>query len=283
MYGLLYVQQVMERSKQGQGSGIIPAMSPLGWAVRIPWVLLLVAAPLGAQTTSPMPAPAQRQRAMLLESASAGDRVGYYLYLPPAYDRDTTTRFPLLVFLHGIGERGNGTSELPRVLKFGPPRSIERGRDFPFIIITPQLPARAGHWPVALVDEVVREAERTARVDSARIYLTGLSDGGDASWNYAMAHPSVPAAIVPIASEASPRGICAMRGVPVWAFHGERDRDVKLAVEQRLVDALNACQPPPDEPARLTVYAGAGHLVWTRTYEGSDSVDIYAWLLAHHR
>jgi hypothetical protein len=74
-----------------------------------------------------------------------------------------------------------------------------------------------------------------------------------------------------------------MLGVAVWAFHGEDDRDEQLDDERRLVDALNRCQPPPAEPARLTVYGGAGHEVWSRTYDGSGGHDIYAWLLAHHR
>jgi predicted peptidase len=226
--------------------------------------------------------PAVRQTAHIFTSSLFHDPVGYYLYLPEGYDRDSTTLFPLLVFLHGAGERGTGTSELPRVLKFGLPRLIEAGRDFPFIVVTPQLPAGGEAWPVVLVDEVLAEAARRFRVDSSRIYLTGLSDGGDAAWAYAMARPRVPAAIVPIAAGGRPEGICAMRGVAVWAFHGELDRAVRLTEAQRLVKALNSCVPAPAEPARLTVYAGAGHLVWTRTYEGTVGVDIYSWLLQHH-
>lgn len=258
-------------------------------AMRYPLVCLVLipvmtgSPPAYAQTSQPQAGQSLRQEARTFLSPSQGAQVGYYLYTPADYGRDTTARFPLLLFLHGIGERGNGTTELVRVLKFGPPRLIERGRDYPFLVVTPQLPASAEHWPVELIDDVIAELQRTLRVDSSRIYLTGLSDGGDASWNYAMARPDIPAAIVPIASEASPRGICAMREVPVWAFHGELDRDVKLSVEQRLVQALNACVPPPKEPARLTVYAGAGHLVWSRTYDGAEGLDIYGWLLQHHR
>lgn len=253
----------------------------LRFLVLIPALIGTLPAPVAAQQTQ---APqALRQTPQSFFSRSEGVQVGYYLYTPPDYAQDTTARFPLLLFLHGIGERGNGTTELSRVLKFGPPKLIEGGRDYPFLVVTPQLPAAAEHWPVGLIDEVIAEVRRTLRVDSSRIYLTGLSDGGDASWNYAIARPEVPAAIVPIASEASPKGICAMRDVPVWAFHGELDKDVKLSVEQRLVEALNACVPPPREPARLTVYAGAGHLVWSRTYVGAEGLDIYGWLLQHHR
>lgn len=244
--------------------------------------LLLTCRPLLAQGR-PLPPPAQRQAAGTVASPAAGGPVGYYLYRPAGVPQDSTTRLPLLVFLHGIGERGNGTTELSRILKFGPPKLIEQGRDYPFLVLSPQLPTRFDHWPVGLVHDLIREARRTLPVDTSRIYITGLSDGGDAAWNYAMAHPEVPAAIVPIAAEAPTAGICAMRDVAVWAFHGELDKDTKVGAEQKLVNAVNACTPSPREPARLTVYAGAGHLVWTRTYAGSDSVDIYAWLLAHRR
>src|SRR5512143_1717970 len=88
----------------------------------------------------PLPPPAVRQTAHTFQSSGFAAPVGYYLYLPAGYDQDSTAKFPLLVFLHGVGERGNGTIELPRVLKFGPPKLIERGRDYPFLVVTPQLP-----------------------------------------------------------------------------------------------------------------------------------------------
>jgi len=254
---------------------------PVRWFLVL--LLLLGLPSSGNAQARPLPPPAVRQTAHSLTSSLFHDPVGYYLYLPEDYDRDSTARFPLLVFLHGGGERGNGGTELGRVLKFGPPRMIEAGRDYPFIVVTPQLPGSTDGWPVPLLDDVIAEVARSGRVDSTRIYLTGLSDGADASWAYAMRRPQVPAAIVPIAATGRPEGICAMRDVAVWAFHGELDKAVKLAEEQRLVNALNACEPPPPEPAKLTIYARAGHLVWQRTYEGTGGVDIYTWLLRHHR
>ena len=61
------------------------------------------------------------------------------------------------------------------------------------------------------------------------------------------------------------------------------DMTNRLDGARRPVEALNRCDPPPPEPARLTIYAGAGHEVWTRTYDGSAGHDIYTWLLAHYR
>lgn len=226
---------------------------------------------------------APRQLPHEFPSASLGTAVGYYAYLPADYERRSQDRFPMLISLHGIGERGNGGSELPKLLKWGLPRLVQRGTDLPLLVISPQLPATQKRWPLALIDELIAEVTARFRIDASRIYLSGLSTGGDAAWAYAMARPSVVAAIVPIAAKGSVAGICAMRDVAVWAFHGELDKDERLESEQRLVDALNACQPPPAESARLTVYAGAGHEVWTRTYDGSAGNDIYTWLLTHHR
>lgn len=216
-------------------------------------------------------------------SASLKTTVGYLADLPAGYDTGAVERGPLLIFLHGYGERGDGATELAHVEKWGLPRLARRGARFPMIVISPQLPASQKRWPVALIDEVIAAVSSVYRIDSTRIYLTGISTGADGAWAYAVARPRVVAAIVPIAGAGSPEGICAMREVAVWAFHGGQDKDEALGHEQRMVDALNACQPPPAEPARLTVYPDAGHEVWSRTYDGSAGNDIFAWLLAHHR
>lgn len=216
-------------------------------------------------------------------SHALGQTVGYLVDLPEDYTVGDHDQFPLLVFLHGIGERGNGAAELSRLDKWGLPKLAHKGARFPMIVISPQLPANQKHWPVALIDEVIASVSEAYRVDSTRIYLTGLSTGAEGAWAYAIARPRVVAAIVPISGTGSSREICAMREVAVWAFHGEQDKDEPVSHERRLVDALNACQPPPIEPARLTIYPGAGHQVWSRTYDGSAGNDIYAWLLAHHR
>lgn len=224
-----------------------------------------------------------RQTAHQFVAASIGRRVGELVYLPDTVLADRSVRLPLLVFLHGAYERGDGDQTLGKVLKHGPPNLIAAGRDFPFLVVTPQLPTVLKKWPLPLIADVIADARRRWPVDSSRIYLTGLSDGGDASWGYAMEHPDEIAAIVPIASTGKPEGICRMRGVAVWAFHGEKDTDEKLSYAERMVDAYNACVPAAAEPARLTVFPGATHNVWGRTYDGSAGYDIYGWLLTHHR
>lgn len=238
---------------------------------------LTAQAPSGTGTSADRLVPHQ------FSSPSLHAPIGYLEYRPPAPDSAPPGPVPVLIFLHGDGERGNGAGELSRLLKWGLPRFIAHGGAPPLTVIAPQLPLRLKRWPVVLIDELLAAVAESLPVDRARIYLTGLSTGGDATWAYALAHPGVVAAIVPIAASGGTDGICALRGVAVWAFHGERDQDEHLDGARRPVEALNRCDPPPPEPARLTIYAGAGHEVWTRTYDGSAGHDIYTWLLAHHR
>jgi len=241
-------------------------------------------APIDRETVYSLTATmASRQVAGSFLSSTTRTSVGYYVYLPDAYRLHPHTPFPLLVFLHGSGERGNGASELSKVLKWGPPRLIRDGRDFPMIIVTPQLPLSRKEWPVGLLGEVLETTRGAFAIDSTRVYLTGLSAGADGAWAYAMARPAEIAAIVSIAGAGDPAKVCRMRDVPVWAFHGQQDKDDPLDEEQRMVTALNACSPPPRRTARLTVYPRAGHEVWCRTYDGSAGYDIYSWLLENHR
>jgi len=226
---------------------------------------------------------ARRQPGTSYQSGAVGATVGYYTYLPDAHYLHPAERFPLLVFLHGVGERGNGTTELTRVLAHGPPKLINLGEDFPFIVVSPQLPVTQGAWPVALVDEIIARARAETRVDSARIYLTGLSLGGFGTWSYATARPAVVAAVVPIAGAGTTGQACAMRDVPVWAFHGDSDGTVDVSGSIDMIAALNACTPAPSVAPKLTIYPGVGHDSWTRTYDGSAGHDIYAWMLTSHR
>jgi len=226
---------------------------------------------------------AVRQRAASYTSAAVSATVGYYTYLPDGHFFQPDERFPLLVFLHGAGEKGNGTTELSRVLLNGPPKRVNQGIDFPFVIVSPQLPASQGGWPVLLVDELIARAKADTRVDTTRIYITGLSLGGYGTWSYAVARPNIVAAAVPIAGAGDTGQACAMKDVPVWAFHGDADGTVSVSGSVNMVAAINACSPPPGVTPKLTIYPGVGHDSWTRTYDGSAGHDIYTWMLGYHR
>ena len=169
------------------------------------------------------------------------------------------------------------------MLTHGPPKLINGGRSFPFIVISPQLPSAQGGWSVGLVDELIAMAKADFRVDTTRIYVTGLSMGGYGTWSYAVARPNVVAAVVPIAGAGNTGQACTMKGVPVWAFHGDADGTVNVSGSVNMINAINACLPPPLVTPKLTIYPGVGHDSWTRTYDGSAGPDVYSWMLQYHR
>ena len=196
----------------------------------------------------------------------------YLRYLPPGYEDDANKRWPLLLFLHGAGERGH---DVELVKRHGPPKLIEAGRDFPFVVVSPQCPT-GKRWNIfaleALLDQVVREH----RIDADRVYLTGLSMGGFGVWGMALRNPDRYAAIVPICGGGEARYAHALRDLPVWAFHGDQDEIVALQRSQEMIDAIRAAGGSP----RFTVYPGVAHDSWTATY---DNPEVYAWLLEQRR
>lgn len=196
----------------------------------------------------------------------------YLLYLPPEYEQKDS--WPLMVFLHGAGERG---SDLSRLKVHGPPKLIEQGQDLPFIIVSPQCPADQW-WPglerevIAMIDEMMEQY----RIDPRRIYLTGLSMGGYGTWAIGCAYPQRFAAMVPICGGGRPFLAPALKNVPVWAFHGARDPVVPLRESEQMVEAVNRA----GGSAKLTVYPEATHDSWTETYENPR---LYDWLLSHSK
>ena len=199
---------------------------------------------------------------------------GYLLYLPKEYGKDKMKRWPLMLFLHGAGERGD---DLGLVKKHGPPKLVGRGREMPFIVASPQCPRRSwwtGELDMleALLDEV---CEKYA-VDEDRIYLTGLSMGGFGTWALACDQPWRFAAISPICGRGNPKKAARIKHLPVWVFHGAKDKTVPLKASQEMVEALKAAGAEP----KFTVYPDAGHDSWTKTY---DNEELYKWFLSHKR
>jgi predicted peptidase len=195
----------------------------------------------------------------------------YLLYLPKGY-AGGRKRWPLLLFLHGAGERGR---DIEQVKRHGPPRLIAEGHELPFIVVSPQCPGNQWWSPDvlgALLDEVIA----THRVDERRVYLTGLSMGGYGTWGLACEHPESFAAIAPICGGGNRLLAHALAHVPVWAFHGAKDEVVPLVETEKMVNAVRAC----GGKARLTIYPEAGHDSWTATYANPA---LYRWLLKHRR
>ena len=195
----------------------------------------------------------------------------YLLFLPAGYE-SRTERWPLILFLHGGGERGN---DIERVTVHGPPKIVAQRPDFPFIVVAPQVDTNM-IWSTAKLDALLEEVLEKYRVDPDRIYVTGLSMGAYGAWHLAMEFPHRFAALVAISGGATPSGMCALEHLPIWVFHGARDDVIKLDRSEELVARLERC----GANVKFTVYDDAGHDAWTRTYENPE---LYEWLLRQRR
>lgn len=206
---------------------------------------------------------------------------GYLLYLPKAYDTKAAKKWPLILFLHGAGERG---ADLAKVAIHGPPKLVKQRQEFEFIIVSPQCPA-GRHWDsdtlLALLDSVIA----AHAVDTRRVYLTGLSMGGFGTWDLGLAHPDRFAAIAPICGGGDPLHVllpdpkkaAALKTLPIWAFHGAKDPVVLLSESERMV---NAVKRAGCKDVQLTVYPEATHDSWSETYLNPK---LYEWFLGHAR
>lgn len=192
----------------------------------------------------------------------------YWLHLPPGYTSDKKARWPLMIFLHGSGERG---TDLEKVKVHGPPKIAQRDPSFPFILISPQLPEEQD-WDISKLEAILKKASKDLRVDPKRIYLTGLSRGGHATWRWAAQAPTKFAAVAPVCGRGDPESACALKDVPLWAFHGDRDDVVKPAGSWDMAAAIRACGGNP----KLTIYPDLGHNAWDPAY---DDPALYLWML----
>jgi predicted peptidase len=195
----------------------------------------------------------------------------YLLFLPSTYAVHPQ-RWPLMLFLHGAGERGD---DLQLVKRHGVAKIVEEQPAFPLLVVSPQCPPTEAWAPeplLALLDDI----EQHYDVDPERLYVTGLSMGGFGTWAVAIAAPDRFAAIAPICGGGDPSCVGVLRRLPVWAFHGARDLIVPLQRTVEMVEALRQC----GGNVRFTVYPKAGHDAWTATYANPE---LYAWFLAHTR
>jgi predicted peptidase len=172
----------------------------------------------------------------------------YLLFLPRDYDKSPQKRWPLILFLHGAGERGDP----------------------------------ADSWwssHIAALDALLNEVIATYSVDADRLYLTGLSVGGYGTWHLAAAYPRRFAALAPICGGGPwflgfPERACVLKDVPIWVFHGAKDAVVPLEESEKMINVLTAC----GGNVRFTVYPDAEHDSWTETY---DNQELYEWFLQH--
>jgi len=230
---------------------------------------------------------------------------GFYEYLPAGYNPSGSQTYPLMVFLEGVGEHGNGTTDLTRVLNNGPahlmsigefPASFTvNGTTFSFIVITPQFVNTPSETDV---DAIIQYALSNYKVDANRIYLTGLSEGGGATWaypGYSLAFADKIAAILPVCgaigiNDHQAHNI-ASGTVAVFATHNIDDPSVDYHFTVANVNAVNSATPPPGIPALDTIFPDPdhnGHDAWLVTYDPTipvykSKLNVYQWMLQYSR
>lgn len=199
----------------------------------------------------------------------------YLLFLPESYAQSTNQKFPLILFLHGAGERG---SDLDSVKRHGIPKIVETNPDFPFIAVSPQCPEDSW-WTSELhtINGLIEEVVEKYQVDTSRIYLTGLSMGGFGTWSLASMYPERFAAIAPVCGGGEVRQILrSLVEMPIWTFHGQKDDVIPFSRSEEIVTALKK----HGSGIKFTIYPEAGHDSWTKTY---DNPELYKWFLKHSR
>jgi len=206
-------------------------------------------------------------------SAQNAPKMNYLLSLPADYTA-TGKPSPLIVFLHGGGERGN---DLEKVKVHGPPKIAENNPNFPFVVIAPQCP-EGSRWTyeIRVLKILLDDAIAKYNIDRDRIYLTGLSLGGYGTWNMALAFPEYFAAIAPMCGGGVPDEAYRIRDIPVWVFHGAKDKSNPLENNQRMVDAVKKA----GGDVKFTIYPNLGHDCWTVSY---NNPDLYTWFLSHRK
>ncbi len=238
--------------------------------------------------TAPTGMPSARHTAKPLGTTASGQ--GFYEYLPQGYECGNQD-YPLMVFIHGLGENGDGDSQLDDILDNGIPELIDNdewNEDLPFVVLSPQN-SDGGCTSSSKIHDFIEYAKSAYRINPKRVYLTGLSCGAIGSWNYLGNHTnSQIAAMVPIAGNgngAFNNGGCEMNRVPIWAFHGDNDSTVDVSGTTGPINNLLACTDPAPVDTSMVIYPGVGHDSWTQTYDlnnsNSDGHDIYEWFLSH--
>lgn len=195
--------------------------------------------------------------------------VDYWIFLPKSYDNKKP--WPLMLFLHGAGERGDNINQ---VVKWGPPKRVLNKSDFPFVLVSPQCPKNQ-RWDTAVLHTLVEHAAKSNKIDRSRMYCTGLSMGGYGTWAMIAKYPNLFAAVIPICGGGNPATAKKIAEMPIWAFHGGDDRVVPASRSQSMV---NAIKKEGGTKATLTIYPGVNHNSWSKTYANEK---IYSWLLSN--
>lgn len=231
-------------------------------------------------------------------TAANSQWVGFLEYKPTDYNVNLTTKYPLIIFLHGIGERGNGTSQIWSVASNGIPKYIQAGNPMrfywngkweTFLVLSPQLSTSYIDWVNFYTEELVAYAKTNLRIDTNRIFVTGLSLGGGGAWRYStgsLANAQAIAAVAPVCGTCS--GITyshiATANLPLWAFHATNDGTVGVGCTTSQVAGVEMYNPAI-WPI-MTLYTSGGHGIWDRAYDtvyNWQNPNIYEWFLGQDK
>jgi len=199
----------------------------------------------------------------------------YVLFVPHGYKDDA--EFPLILFLHGAGEREGGSKQ-PVEVGIGPAVKKEE-KSFPFFVLIPRCKGAPNNWLADGADAqralaMLAEVQKDYKIDPKRVYLTGLSMGGYGTWSLAAKHPDKWAAIVPVCGKGNPADGEKIKHIPCWAFHGDKDTAVKVEGSRDMIAAMKKAGGEP----KYTEYPGVGHNSWDMAY---GTKELYDWLLAN--
>ena len=201
-------------------------------------------------------------------SAHEKSEFRYLLYLPKDYKDDISKKWPLLIYLHGKSARGDNLEKLKR---YGPPELIKRGKEFPFIVASPQCPVGQSWNNDKWFLPFYRSLAGQYRIDPNRIYLIGMSLGAYGVWYTAIKYPEFFAAIMPLCGGGDANKVCKIKHIPVWIFHGKEDKIVSPEKSKIMADALEKC----GGDVRFTLLEGKGHDLHRVFHDNK----IYMWLL----
>ena len=219
---------------------------------------------------------------------------GYYETLPARYSL-TTKKYPLIIFIHGIGELGTGLSRLnccglPYHIKGGtfPAKFLVGGKYYSYIVISPQFRVRPS---AANVQSVIDYAKSHYRIDAARIYVGGLSMGGGSTWDWSVVYGQNAAAIVPVCAGTKPTTTLAAnvasKNLPIWSLNSSSDAVVPIQWGKDWISWIDSRNTTYASKTKLTIWTGLSHNgTWGKAWNPVTKVDgynVYEWMLLYTR
>lgn len=202
-----------------------------------------------------------------------GQELKYGVYVPSDYD--AKKKWPLIIFLHGMGERGSD-GVLQTQVGIGP--AIQKNPErFPCIVVMPQCP-KSSVWNDRhdIIAESIARSLADYNIDKSRIILTGLSMGGYGTWSYGAAHVSRFAALLPVCGGGKPEDAPKLAKVPIRVYHGGADDVVKPELSRAMFEAIKRA----GGDIAYTEYPGVGHNSWDLTYGDAQVIE---WMLAQKK